>query len=138
MVAGILDEIKSVQSYAELSPSRSGAHVITFGTKRRQEPGSGRSMEMYDRGRFFTVTGDHIPGTPLDVREPAPGAWRRSTRRSAGRRRCSKRPGRRPDPRSTAAPDLTDAEIIEKCQSADNAAKFNAYGAGYVRIRIAL
>ncbi|HRT12748.1 MAG TPA: DUF5906 domain-containing protein [Methanoculleus sp.] len=35
-----------------------------------------------------------------------------------------------PTPRSTAAPDLTDAEIIEKCQSADNAAKFNALWRG--------
>lgn len=129
---GILDEIKSVQSYAELSPSRSGAHVITFGTK----PGdrsraAGEVWEMYDRGRFFTVTGDHIPGTPLDVREPAPGSLEAIYEQIGRTKEMQQAPrAKTPTPRSTAAPDLTDAEIIEKCQSADNAAKFNALWRG--------
>lgn len=129
---GILDEIKSVQSYAELSPSKTGAHVITFGTK----PGdrsraAGEVWEMYDRGRFFTVTGDHIPGTPLDVREPAPGSLEAIYEKIGRTKEMQQAPrAKTPTPRSTAAPDLTDAEIIEKCQSAANAAKFNALWRG--------
>ncbi len=128
----VLDEIMSVQSYAELSPSRSGAHVITFGTK----PGDrcrakGEVWEMYDRGRFFTVTGDHIPGTPLDVREPAPGSLEAIYEKIGRTKEMQQAPrAKTPTPRSTAAPDLTDAEIIEKCQSAANAAKFNALWRG--------
>ena len=129
---GILDEIKSLGSYAELSPSKTGAHVITFGTK----PGdrsraAGEVWEMYDRGRFFTVTGDHIPGTPLDVREPAPGSLEAIYEQIGRTKEMQQAPrAKTPTPRSTAAPDLTDAEIIEKCQSADNAAKFNALWRG--------
>ena len=127
---GILDEIKSVQSYAEISPSKTGAHVITFGTK----PGDrcrakGEVWEMYEHGRFFTVTGDHINGTPLDVRE---SSLELEIYEQIGRTEEMQQAPRAktPTPRSTAAPDLTDAEIIEKCQSADNAAKFNALWRG--------
>ena len=129
---GVLDEIASVQSYAELSPSRAGAHVITYGTK----PGdrsraAGEVWEMYDRGRFFTVTGDHIPGTPDDVREPAPGSLEAIYEKIGRTKEMQQAPrAKTPTPRSTAAPDLTDAEIIEKCQSAANAAKFNALWRG--------
>jgi len=129
---GILDEIRSVQSYAELSPSRSGAHVITFGTK----PGDrcrakGEVWEMYEHGRFFTVTGDHIDGTPHDVREPAPGSLEAIYEQIGRTEEMQQTPrAKTATPRSTAAPDLTDAEIIEKCQSAANAAKFNALWRG--------
>jgi len=130
---GILDEIKSVQSYAEISPSRSGAHVITFGTK----PGDrcrakGEVWEMYDRGRFFTVTGDHIPGTPLDVREPAPGSLE-AIYEQIGRTKEMQQAPRAKTPTKQSRPDtveLTDEEIIEKCQNAANAAKFNALWRG--------
>ncbi|NLZ31228.1 MAG: hypothetical protein GX885_10910 [Methanomicrobiales archaeon] len=129
---GILDEIKSVQSYAEISPSGSGAHVITFGTK----PGDrcrakDEVWEMYEHGRFFTVTGDHIDGTPLDVREPAPGSLEAIYEQIGRTKEMQQAPrAKTATPRSTVAPDLTDAEIIEKCQSAANAAKFNALWRG--------
>ena len=129
---GVLDEIASVQSYAELSPSGSGAHVLTHGTK----PGDrcrakGEVWEMYEHGGFFTVTGDHIPGTPAEVREPAPGSLEAIYEKIGRTKEMQQAPrAKTPTPRSTAAPDLTDAEIIEKCQSADNAAKFNALWRG--------
>jgi len=57
-----IEEIKSLNSYAELSPSGTGAHVICYagipGKHRREGP-----REMYEAGRYFTVTGDHIEGT---------------------------------------------------------------------------
>lgn len=126
---GVLDEIASVQSYAEISPSKTGAHVITYGEK----PGNrcrakGEVWEMYERGRFFTVTGDHIPGTPTNVCKPAPG----SIEAIYAKIGCSSEAQRAPAPvlRLTSAPDLTDAEIVEKCQNAANAAKFNALWRG--------
>ncbi|MDD4568185.1 MAG: DUF5906 domain-containing protein [Methanoculleus chikugoensis] len=130
---GVLDEIASVHSYAELSPSRAGAHVITYGTK----PGDrcrakGEVWEMYERGRFFTVTGDHIPGTPDDVREPAPGSLE-ALYEKIGRTKEGPALTERPVPTRQSRPDsieLTDAEIVEKCQNAANAAKFNALWRG--------
>ena len=130
---GILDEIKSVQSYAEISPSRSGAHVITFGTK----PGDrcrakGEVWEMYEHGRFFTVTGDHIDGTPLDVREPAPGSLEAIYAKIGASKEepvAKKEQSWRETPTRPSV-DLDDAEVLEKCQNATNGAKFNALWRG--------
>lgn len=134
---GILDEIKSVQSYAEVSPSGSGAHVIAFGTK----PGdrsraAGEVWEMYDRGRFFTVTADHIPGTPDEVQEPAPGSLEAIYAKfGTSKEQGGDRDNQYTEPKGNNCPlpntaDLTDAEIVEKCQNAANAAKFNALWRG--------
>lgn len=59
-----IDIIDALNSYAEYSPSKTGAHVIV----RTQLPAGfvrqpGR-VECYDSGRYFTVTGDQIAGTP--------------------------------------------------------------------------
>ena len=130
---GILDEIKSVQSYAELSPSKTGAHVIAYGeTPGDRSRAKGEVWEMYDRGRFFTVTGAHIPGTPDDVREPAPGSLE-AIYEKIGRTKEGSAPAERPAPTRQSRPDgieLTDAEIVEKCRNAANAAKFNALWRG--------
>jgi putative DNA primase/helicase len=58
--------IHTMQSYTEMSPSGKGVHILAKGTL----PPSGRrkaNVEMYDSGRFFTVTGQHVPGTPLTI-----------------------------------------------------------------------
>ena len=61
----IIDEL---DSYTEVSPSGRGIHILAKG----QLPPGGRRMkgvEIYDRDRYFTVTGQHIAGTPLAVEE---------------------------------------------------------------------
>ena len=53
--------IHSLESYAEISPSGTGVHIIMKG----QLPAKGRrrgNVEIYDKGRFFTMTGNHIGG----------------------------------------------------------------------------
>jgi primase-polymerase (primpol)-like protein len=62
------ETIKSLDTYAEVSPSGSGVHV--FG--RGKLPGKGRrkgNVEIYDTGRFFTVTGVPVPGVPPTIFE---------------------------------------------------------------------
>jgi primase-polymerase (primpol)-like protein len=60
------DIIDRLDSYTEISPSGTGIHVLVEG---ELPPGRNRrgDVEMYDRDRFFTVTGAHLPGTPADV-----------------------------------------------------------------------
>lgn len=57
---GIVYEfISQLDSYAEISPSGTGVHIICGGSL----PEGGRrkgDVEMYDRARFFTITGDTI------------------------------------------------------------------------------
>ena len=59
----IIDEL---DSYAEISPSGTGIHVLVRGTL---PPGRNRKgrFEAYDRGRYFTVTGKHLAGTPKTI-----------------------------------------------------------------------
>lgn len=60
------DIINSLDSYTEISPSGTGVHVLVKGFK---PPGRTRNddIEMYDRDRYFTVTGNHLEGTPKEI-----------------------------------------------------------------------
>lgn len=64
----ILDQL---DSYSEISPSGKGVKVFVFASS----PGAGCRtsyedgvIEMYDLGRFFTVTGTRLPDHPADVK----------------------------------------------------------------------
>lgn len=63
-----LEEVNKLNSYAEMSPSGTGAHVITIGDKPAKNCKKG-NWEMYQALRYFTFTGNRIPGTPEDIRE---------------------------------------------------------------------
>lgn len=55
--------IDKLNSYTEISPSGQGVHIIIESQlpegQRRRGP-----IEMYETGRYFTMTGDHLDGTP--------------------------------------------------------------------------
>jgi primase-polymerase (primpol)-like protein len=62
------ETIEALDSYTEYSPSRSGLHVIVRG----RLPGKNSkraNIELYDKERFFTITLNHLPGSPIDVKE---------------------------------------------------------------------
>jgi putative DNA primase/helicase len=59
--------VRRMNSYTEVSPTGTGLHTIARGSvpqgaKRGQ-------LEIYDRGRYFTITGAHLAGTPLTIEE---------------------------------------------------------------------
>ena len=57
---GIVSEfIHALRSYAELSPSGKGIHILCRGELPKGARHRG-NVEMYDSGRFFTVTGNNI------------------------------------------------------------------------------
>ena len=60
--------IGTMQSYTERSPSGKGIHIIAKGVL---PPGGRRKgkFEMYDCGRFFTVTGWHVQSTSIEINE---------------------------------------------------------------------
>lgn len=56
--------VAELLTYAELSPSGKGIKAIAIG----KLPGSGinaRDLELYDQGRYFTITGQRLEGFPL-------------------------------------------------------------------------
>ena len=63
-----LSLIKRLDSYTELSPSGTGAHVLIkaklAGRRRRT-----RHVEIYDSGRYFTITSKHLTGTPCAIHD---------------------------------------------------------------------
>src|SRR6187402_553974 len=70
-----MDIVRKLDSYTEFSPSQTGLHIFVYanawqgaGTNQVNViPGS--KIEMYCKDRFFTLTGDHVPGTPTTVED---------------------------------------------------------------------
>jgi hypothetical protein len=66
--------INHFNSYTEVSPSGEGVHIYLRGITsrgRKRAYGTGK-IEVYSYARYFTVTGDHVEGTPHEVRERGP------------------------------------------------------------------
>jgi hypothetical protein len=63
--------IGKLDSYSEVSPSQTGIKVFLKGElpagAKHNTPHEGGSVEMYGAGRYFTVTGKHVAGTPGTV-----------------------------------------------------------------------
>lgn len=62
------DVIDSLNSYAEVSPSGRGVHVLIRGTVPGARCRAG-SVEMYSKARYFCVTGRRVPGTPSSIEQ---------------------------------------------------------------------
>ena len=67
-----IDIIKRLNTYCEVSPSGHGVKLIGIcqlpGNRNRlgnKESG----IEVYDRGRYFTLTGQRVPGTPATIND---------------------------------------------------------------------
>jgi hypothetical protein len=57
--------LSRMNSYAELSPSKTGLHVFVLGAVSKASKING--CEAYSSSRFFTVTGKHVDSTPLVI-----------------------------------------------------------------------
>lgn len=58
------DIVKAINSYTEISPSRTGLHILSYGSV----PASlHNEIEVYGQERFTTITTRHVPGTPQTV-----------------------------------------------------------------------
>jgi len=63
-----LEIVRRFNSYTEVSPSGTGLHIWI----KAKLPPSGRKkgkVEMYDGGRYFTMTGHHLDGTPTAIED---------------------------------------------------------------------
>lgn len=66
--------VRDLDSYTEYSPSGTGVKVFVRATKHTDRCStsslSGMSkIEIFDDERYFTVTGHHLPGTPMEVQD---------------------------------------------------------------------
>lgn len=125
---GAAEFIRHLDSYTEISPSGAGLKSLVRGSKPRGrckrgctwESGRAGAIEMYDRGRFFTITGRHLEGTPTAI-EDRTDALARVHAMVFPPATNGSQPPIPPEPL-----DLSDHELIDKALSAKNGAKFSA------------
>jgi putative DNA primase/helicase len=60
--------VDALDSYTEVSPSGTGLHIFVKATLPGQNNRKG-PVEMYESGRYFTLTGKHLDGTPTEIHE---------------------------------------------------------------------
>jgi primase-polymerase (primpol)-like protein len=139
----VLDQIQRLDTYAELSWSRTGVKTIQIGKKpgtrcRWSRPG-GVGVEIYDKVRMFALTGNRFPGAPLTVNcrqneltelydglefERTSGAARPAsprTRGGGGAPRTSRWEG------PVWSTRLSDDEVVLKARGAANGWKFKKF-----------
>jgi putative DNA primase/helicase len=114
--------IEELDSYTEISPSGKGVHVLVRATLPEGRNRKGR-FEGYDRGRYFTVTGKHLAGTPqtIEVRQEA---LQSVVRRVFGEESANghTKPVAAPEPVDNG---LSDSKVIQKALAASNGARFS-------------
>jgi len=117
--------ITALNSYTEVSPSGTGVHILLYGTL---PPGGRRKgpTEMYCNGRYFTLTGRHVAGTPKTIEERSDALARVHAELFPPAAPRTNGHGHQ----ARAAFELDDAELIAKATSATNGAKFSALWQG--------
>ena len=128
-----VDVVTLLNTYTELSPSGTGLHCLMRGSYE----GTGRKntehgVELYQAGRYFTVTGNHVDGTPDAIEE-------RTAELATLVERYFTPPAATPKAQPTrttrtaeagSPPPLTDAEVIDLARKAKNGDKFTRLYAG--------
>lgn len=110
--------VRSLNSYTEVSPSGTGVKIFTRGSIPGDRNRTGR-IEIYETGRYFTVTGRHLAGTPTTIEK----------RQAQLNRLYTETFPAEPAPRrlstvATMPADLSDRELIERAMAARNGGKF--------------
>jgi hypothetical protein len=137
------EDIDLLATYCEDSPSGTGIHGIARALLPERAGKNGKvtrpgkkvrvsgknhpdaAIEMYCEGRFFTMTGKHLEGTPItieDRQEEVDAVYQKMLQLSAKPTPQPKQAIKTP----THPVSLTDQELIEKACSASNGEKFSA------------
>jgi len=129
VIGGVVNDVgraalDALGTYAELSPSGTGLHILARGVLPTGARRRG-SVEAYDSGRYFTVTGHRLPDAPPDVADctRALAAWHAVVF------------GENDNGGNGHLPHLTvaindDAVLIDRARRAANGAKFDTLWAG--------
>jgi putative DNA primase/helicase len=117
-----LDMIRRFGSYTELSPSGTGAHILIKAKLHGKGRRTGR-VEIYDSGRYFTVTGKHLSGTPLAIL---------NRQKALEDLRAELFPSEVSLPNAVleSAGNLSDKELLERAKNARNGDRFRRLWAG--------
>jgi primase-polymerase (primpol)-like protein len=121
----VIDELNS---YTEISPSGTGVHILLRARLPEGRNRKGR-FEAYDRGRYFTVTGKHLAGTPESI-QSRQGELASVVRRVFGEESKNGYDERSKVTEPAEDNGLSDNEIVQKALNAANGEKFRRLWAG--------
>jgi len=116
------DIVRTLGSYTEISPSGTGYHVLLRGELSGDRNRKG-DIELYETVRFFTVTGDHVDGTPTEIR------GRQDALEAVHAKHVAPDDGTAEDESeqsvSSRSVDLEDEQLLSKARNAKNGEKFS-------------
>lgn len=131
-----LKVIETLNSYTEFSPSGTGIHILVLVNNRGDNENrsrDGNGYEMYHKGRYLTVTGNRVPGTPAEIADrseewshvydmvfPEPQTQTTSKHREV----AAPQPLLPKQPETPSFCVLSDEQVIAKASAAKNGDKF--------------
>ena len=120
-----MEIVEDLSSYTEISPSGTGLHVLVRATLPEGGNRKGR-VEMYDRSRFFTITGRRLSGTShlVEDRQEQIEALHAHFFPPHDNRALSS------NDRATPENVLEDAEVLRRATRANNGERFAALWRG--------
>jgi putative DNA primase/helicase len=118
--------VAAFDSYTEVSPSGTGLHVFVKATlpgpNNRKGP-----LEMYESGRYFTLTGEHLSGTPTKIHERQDVLERLYRHVFKIEKASNATNGHK---RRTAPLDVGDEDLLALAKQAKNGGKFSRLWSG--------
>jgi len=115
--------VKIMNSWTEVSQSGKGLHIFVRGTKPTDKckatPRTFKAIEVYDSNRYIAMTGNHLPGTPLEIIERQ---WALNELYRLYFPKQESTPVQAIKPQM----ELNDEKIVDLCRRANNAPKFVA------------
>lgn len=116
--------VDKLNSYTEYSPSGTGLHILLWsGLPEGGRKNTQNGIEMYSEGRYFTVTGRTLEGTPATVNH-----------RAAEVAELHRATFPKQEPKAAPAPtqpnNLDDQALLDKALNAKNGARFGSLYAG--------
>jgi putative DNA primase/helicase len=118
--------VTAFDSYTEVSPSGTGLHIFVKATlpgpNNRKGP-----LEMYESGRYFTLTGEHLSGTPTEIHERQDVLERLYRHVFKIEKASSATNGHKP---RTAQLDVGDEDLLALAKQAKNGDKFSRLWSG--------
>src|SRR5215207_6708848 len=113
--------VAALNSYTEVSPSGTGLHIFVKATLPGRNNRKG-PVEMYESGRYFTLTGRHLDGTPAEIHERQDVLERLYRHVFKNEKASSATNGHK---RRTASLDVGDEDLLALAKQAKNGDKFS-------------
>ncbi len=121
-----LEIVKLMDSYTEITPSGHGLRIFTRGKKPSTKCKKG-NIEVYESHHYLSVTGHHLPSTPLEIQERQAQLDTFMDIYFSDRKDDDTPPV---EVYNIGKSHLTDEEILEKAPKATNGEKFSLLWSG--------